>query len=28
MSLITTSVYLQIAVDDDATPGHLFALPA
>ena len=25
-SLITTSVYLHIAVDDDATPGRLFAL--
>ncbi|HJZ90098.1 MAG TPA: site-specific integrase [Gemmataceae bacterium] len=26
-SLITTSVYLHIAVDDDATPGSLFAVP-
>ena len=27
-NLITTSVYLHIAVDDDATPGNLFAMPA
>jgi integrase len=27
-SLITTSVYLHIAVDDDAKPGNLFAIPA
>jgi integrase len=26
-SLITTSVYLHIAVDDDATPGNLFGVP-
>lgn len=27
-SLITTSVYRHIAVDDDATPGSLFGIPA
>ena len=26
-SLVTTSVYLHVAVDDDATPGRLFCYP-
>jgi integrase len=27
-NLLTTSVYLHIAVDDDATPGNLFGQPS